>query len=76
MAFELDDIKNDRCFKDFTRSRSRRTSTIVHYTTRIKTYTNFTGKTPTKLIEEAEKDEEQNIKLRNRKRRQITRNNK
>lgn len=67
MLFELDDIKNDRCFKDFIRSRSRRPSTKSQYITRIKVYSNFTGKNPTQLIEEAENEEEKGIKLRNRK---------
>jgi integrase len=67
MAFELDDIKNDRCFKDFIRSRSRRTNTISQYITRIRVYANFTGKNPTELIEEAESEEDQGIRLRNRK---------
>lgn len=67
MLFGLEDIKNDRCFKDFLRSRSRRPSTKSQYVTRIRVYANFTGKTPTQLIEEAETEEEQGIKLRNRK---------
>ena len=67
MLFELEDIKNDRCFKDFLRSRSRRPSTKSQYVTRIRVYANFTGKSPTQLIEEAETEEEHGIKLRNRK---------
>lgn len=67
MPFELDDIKNDRCFKDFIRSRSRRSSTKSQYITRIRVYANFVGKIPTELIEEAENEEEAGIKLRNRK---------
>lgn len=66
MPFELDDIKNDRCFKDFLRSRSRRPSTKSQYVTRIRAYANFAGKTPTELIEEAENEEEKGIRLRNR----------
>lgn len=67
MLFGLEDIKNDRCFKDFIRSRSRRPSTKSQYITRIRVYVNFTGKNPTQLIEEAETEEENGIKLRNRK---------
>jgi integrase len=67
MPFELDDIKNDRCFKDFTRSRNIKDRTKAIYATRIKAYSNFTEKTPTDMIKEAEKEEEAGIKLRNRK---------
>lgn len=67
MPFELDDIKNDRCFKDFIRSRSRRPSTKSQYISRIRVYVDFVGKGPTELIEEAENEEEAGIKLRNRK---------
>jgi len=66
MPFELDDIKNDRCFKDFTRSRNIRDRTKGIYATRIKVYSNFTKKTPTEMIEQAEKEEKLGTKLRNR----------
>ena len=67
MKFSLDDIKNDHCIKDFIRSREIRTSTIYEYACRIRDYSNYNGKGPSALIDEAESDEDKGIRLRNRK---------
>lgn len=61
------EIENDKYFKKYIRSRGIRKSTKRVYITRIKTYTNFTGKTPTQLIKEADKEQDKGIKRYNRK---------
>lgn len=61
------DIENDPCVKDFIRSRSIRESTKKEYLMRINQYCEFTGKTATKLIDEAEAEQDQGIKTRKRK---------
>lgn len=56
MKFSVDHIKNDHCIKDFIRSREIRTSTINEYARRIRDYSNYVGKGPSELIEEAESE--------------------
>ena len=60
-------IKDDPILIDFLDSRDIREHTKVSYIKRLKQYCQFTGKTPTKLIEEAECEEEERIRMRNRK---------
>ena len=60
-------IENDLCVKDFIRSRRLRESTKKEYLIRINQYCVFTGKTPSELIDEAEKEQDQGIKSRKRK---------
>lgn len=62
-----DIIKNDQCVKDFLRMRSLRESTKYAYILRIKSFANFVEKTPTMLIEEAELEDDQEIRPRKRK---------
>lgn len=56
LKFSVDHIKNDHCIKDFIRSREIRTSTINEYARRIRDYSNYVGKGPSELIEEAESE--------------------
>lgn len=60
-------ITNDRHIKDFYRSRNLRGSTQDLYTTLLTHYCLYVGKTPTELIEEAEEEEEERIRMKNRK---------
>lgn len=61
------DITSDRHIKDFYRSRNLRETTQDLYTTLLTQYCLYTGKTPTELIEEAEDEEEERIRMKNRK---------
>ncbi len=49
------DILEDSLFKAFIQNRGIRKGTITRYNTQPKMYCNFFGKTPTELIDEAEK---------------------
>ena len=61
-----EDIINDAHFQEFLNSRQVRTSTKEQYILRIFNYCVFLDKTPTELIEEAENDEEQRIRMKKR----------
>ena len=61
------DITNDRHIKDFYRTRNLREGTQRLYDTILKQYCLFTEKSPTELIEEAEKDEIDRIRMKDRK---------
>lgn len=67
MEFNKEDIINDSVFKDFIRSRGIKEQTIRLYESRIRHYCNFTGKSPSELIEEAEEEQDAGIKRRRRK---------
>ena len=66
MKFEMDDIKNDEEIKDFLRAKNRRESTEIEHLKRLKKYCNFLGKSPSELINEAEDDEENRIRMKKR----------
>ena len=59
------DILEDSLFKAFIQNRGIRKGTITRYNTQLKMYCNFIGKTPTELIDEAEKEDLQ-IRMRNK----------
>lgn len=61
------EIIEDPHFNEFINSRPIRDSTKKQYTLRIKDYCNFLNKTPTELIEEAEKEEDEKIRQKKRK---------
>jgi site-specific recombinase XerD len=61
------DLYEDRHFQDWVRSRNIRESTIKEYEKSLRPYCVFIGKTPTELIEEAEDEEDQRIRMKNRK---------
>ncbi|WP_414469453.1 tyrosine-type recombinase/integrase [Methanobacterium sp. ACI-7] len=61
------DIHEDTTLLEFLDSRNTKESTKEIYIRRIVVYCKFIGKTPTELIEEAEKEEEKRIRMRNRK---------
>lgn len=67
MSFEFSDIKKDMLVNNFVRSRSTKDVTKAIYIRRIRKYCNFLNKSPTELIEEAEKEEESGIRLPRRK---------
>ncbi len=60
-------IEDDCHIKDFYRSRNLRRTTQTLYTTLLTHYCLYTGKSPTELIEEAEEDEEERIRMKDRK---------
>lgn len=64
--FTRDEILKDENVKEFLRTSWRKESTKKEYITRIRHYSNFTGKTPTQLIDEAEKEQDAGIKRRKR----------
>ncbi len=61
-----EDIINDAHFQEFLNSRQVRESTKEQYILRIFNYCDFLDKNPTELIEEAENEEEQRIRMKNR----------
>lgn len=60
-------IVDDPHIKDFMDARNLRESTKRTYLAMLKLYFDFLNKTPTELIEEAEKEEDKRIKMKNRK---------
>lgn len=60
-------IEEDELVKEFLGSRPIKYPTIKNYLMRFWHYSNFTGKLPSELIEEAENEEEQKIRTRHRK---------
>jgi integrase len=67
MTFSRTDIINDELVKEFFLAKNIRDSTKNHYIDRLRRYCNFIGKTPTQMIEEAENEEEQRLRMRKRK---------
>lgn len=61
-----EDIIKDVHFQEFLNSRQVTESTKEQYVLRIFNYCVFLDKTPTELIEEAENDEEQRIRMKKR----------
>ncbi len=61
------DLENDHLVKSFIQNRNLRKGTIALYLQNIRNYSNFLGKTPTEWINEAEYEEDQRIRMRNRK---------
>ncbi len=61
------DIENDYHFRDLAISRNLRKTTIKEYARSLNQYCNFINKNPTELIEEAEVEEDQGIRMKNRK---------
>ena len=66
MKLELIDIENDREITDFLRAKPRRESTKMVHINRIKAYCNFIGKMPFELINEADDEEENGIRMKKR----------
>jgi len=60
-------IINDPLFKEYVQYRSLKPETIRSYTRKLTIYSIVTGMTPTQFIEEAEVDEDLNIRKRLRK---------
>lgn len=68
MKFSTDDIKNDDAIIDFLNSRPLAESTIRNYIVRLKGYSNFLEMSPTEIIEEAEKEQDDpTIRIKKRK---------
>lgn len=60
-------MKNDKeLLTDFAKSRNLKQTTINVYKSYIKTYTQYQQKSLVDLIQEAEKEEEQGIRWKNR----------
>ena len=66
MKFEMDDIKNDEEIIDFLRAKNRRESTEIVHLKRLRAYCNFIGKRPVELIQEADDEEENRIRMKKR----------
>lgn len=60
-------IKEDPHLIDFLENRNLKPATIDQYTKQLTQYCKYTGLTPTQLIEEAEYEEEERIRMKNRK---------
>ncbi|WP_321421026.1 site-specific integrase [uncultured Methanobacterium sp.] len=60
-------IEKDSLFKEFCSNRELRESSIKSYINGLSKYSDFTNKSLTELIEEAEDEEEEGIRLRKRK---------
>lgn len=67
MTYTRKDILKDEFVLDFFNSRPLKIGTKNNYISRIKNYCNFTGKLPKDLILEAEKEQDEGIRSRNRK---------
>ena len=61
-----EELKKDPSLIDFLDSRDIREPTKISYINRLNEYCKFTGKMPSELIEEAEIEEEERIRMRNR----------
>jgi len=60
------DIDNDQLFKLLIQNRGIKTGTILRYKAYLELYCNFLGKTPTQLIDDAEKQEDEGLRMRSR----------
>lgn len=67
MTFKESDISMDSLVKEFFLAKNIRDSTKYHYIVRLRYYCNFIGKTPSQMIEEAEYEEEERLRMRKRK---------
>jgi integrase len=67
MKFTKEDILADQIMKDFLNNCNINDNTKVQYEIRIRSYCNFTKKTPTKLVDEATEEQNTSINLSNRK---------
>jgi len=66
----FEDIENDETVKDFLRSKWIKQSSKTQYLFRLRRYSDFIGKKPSELIDEAEKEQDEGIKRRKRRIRQ------
>ncbi|WP_414469816.1 hypothetical protein [Methanobacterium sp. ACI-7] len=60
----IEDIKEDHHVIDFLTTRRLRESTTKEYLLRINAYCNYLNKNPTEIIEEAEEQEDSNIRMK------------
>ena len=60
-------VKNEKIFQEFCDNRGLAEGTIGNYKVALQRYSNFTNKTLEELIQEADDEEEANIKMRKRK---------
>lgn len=60
------DISDDTLFKSFVINRGLRERTIKRYKRQLESYCVFMNKTPSELIQEAENEEDQGLRMRNR----------
>ena len=63
---KAEEIQQDQHIQDFLKTRSIRESTAKQYIKRIAIFCRFISKTPTQLIEEAEDEEDSNIRMKRR----------
>ena len=61
------DINEDKLYEDFVISKNYKTSSEISNYHHLNKYFNWIKKTPTKAIDEAEKDEDQRLRMKNRK---------
>lgn len=61
------DIKQDPIYREFILNRNLRPETVRSYTRKLQIYCQITGLNPTQLIEQAEEDEDNGIRLRKRR---------
>ena len=64
--FSENEIINDFHFKEFLQNRNLKPNSIINYTQALKSYSTYTELTPTELIEQAEQEEEERIRMKNR----------
>ena len=62
---DTEEILHDLHFQEFINSRSIKESTKQQYVIRISDYCNFLNKSPTDLIEEAESEEDERLRMKN-----------
>ena len=67
MKYSKTDIGRDDLVKEFFLSKNIRETTKEHYLQRLSVYCSFIEKTPSEMIEEAEYEEEERIRMRKRK---------
>lgn len=65
--FSDKDILEDEYVINFTTSRNLKLNSIKIYKNCLKNYCNYTGLTPTQLIDEADQEQDNEIKQKNRK---------
>jgi len=61
MKFKQEDILEDQIIKNFLNNKNISDSTKIQYEIRIRSYCNFTGKTPTELVDEATKEQNNSV---------------
>ncbi len=67
MKFSNKEIHHDRYVQDFYLARGLSETTEENYTIRLKSYCNFLGKSPKELLDIAEQEQDNNIKMKDRK---------